>query len=101
MPHNPAADHSMYRPSSQHFTNTSIHEQLAYGDGGPANTISMWRVNDTVSFGCASIPSTPFGAADSIPSGGEGLDGNFGIAKCKIVAHRSPDIHDDLRTIVC
>jgi Eukaryotic aspartyl protease len=80
-----AGGHNVYNPSKQHFQNLSIHESLAYGDGGPANTISMWRVNDTVAFGNVSIPSTPFGAADSLPSSGEGLDGNFGMARGRLL----------------
>ncbi|KAF9514995.1 hypothetical protein BS47DRAFT_1342384 [Hydnum rufescens UP504] len=79
--------HNVYHPSQQHFRNLSIHESLVYGDGGPANTISIWRVDDTVTFGSVSIPSTPFGAADSLPSSGESLDGNFGMARAYCGGH--------------
>lgn len=55
---------------------------LAYGSGGPANEMKTWRINDTLAFGNVTIDSTTYGAAFAIPSGGEDMDGNFGMARC-------------------
>lgn len=73
--------HSPYTPSSTNFSNSTKQDNLVYGSGGPDNTLGTWRVNDTLSFGNATINVTTFGAAYSLPSGGEGMDGNFGMAK--------------------
>lgn len=73
--------HNDYYPSSQNFYNSTIQDKEAYGSGGPANTLGTWRVNDTVTFGNVTIPSTTFGAAFELPKGGESLDGNFGMAR--------------------
>lgn len=81
------AGHLTYSESKQHFFNFSIVDVEVFGDGGEANTLDTWRVNDTLGFVNISIPSTTFGAAFHIPTGGEGLDGNFGIAK-GCVAHK-------------
>lgn len=77
-----SAGHHDYTPSSQHFFNLSKQDTVFYGSGGPANEMSTWRINDTIAFGNITIDSTTFGAAFAIPSQGEGLDGNFGMARC-------------------
>lgn len=81
-----AAGHHDYSISSQHFENLTKQDTVFYGSGGPANEMITWRVNDTVSFGNVTILSTTLGAALSIPSGGEGDDGNFGMARCESFA---------------
>lgn len=81
--------HNDYVPSAQHFHNFSIQDTEFFGDGGPANELGTWRVNDTVTFSNISILSTTIGAAFSLPSGGEGLDGNFGMAKCAYCSCKS------------
>lgn len=73
--------HSTYRESSSHFTNLTIQDTEVFGSGGPSNTISAWRVNDTLTFSNVTLLSTTFGAASQIPTSGETLDGNFNIAK--------------------
>ncbi|KAF8310515.1 acid protease [Clavulina sp. PMI_390] len=70
-----------YKKSKEHFSNSTIKSSIAYGNGGEANTLDFWQVNDTIAFSNISILSTTLGAAYHIPTGGEGLDGNFGLAK--------------------
>ncbi|KAF8312133.1 acid protease [Clavulina sp. PMI_390] len=70
-----------YKESTQHFSNSSVESSIAYGSGGEANTLDFWKVNDTLAFSNITILSTTLGASYHIPTGGEGLDGNFGIAK--------------------
>ncbi|KZT51842.1 acid protease [Calocera cornea HHB12733] len=72
--------HNQYHPSAS-FVNLSIEDTESFGDGGPANTFESWRVNDTLTFGDITTPQTTFGAAVQIPTSGEGLDGNVGMAK--------------------
>ncbi|KZV89990.1 acid protease [Exidia glandulosa HHB12029] len=64
--------HHRYRPSSQHFFNSSIEDDIFFND-------QTWRVNDTVTLGSLSIPSSTFGAAFGMDP--ETVDGNFGMAK--------------------
>ncbi|KAF8314074.1 acid protease [Clavulina sp. PMI_390] len=73
------ANHNDYVESS-HVINETIIDTIVYGSGGPANTMVSYRVNDTVTFGSFSV-ETSFGASYSIPSGGESIDGNFGMAR--------------------
>lgn len=58
-----------------------MQDSESFGDGGEANTLITWRVNDTVTFSNISVLSTTLGAAAQLPMEGEGLDGNFGMAK--------------------
>ncbi|KAH7073425.1 acid protease [Auriculariales sp. MPI-PUGE-AT-0066] len=69
-----------YHPSSKHFKNLTIEDTIAYGPGGPENTMRSWRVQDTVTMGSLTIPSTTFGAAFDLP-GSQPFDGNFGMGK--------------------
>ncbi|KZO95678.1 acid protease [Calocera viscosa TUFC12733] len=73
------AGHNEYVPGPD-FRNLSKMDTEAYGNGGPDETFVSWRVNDSLSFGDITIPSTTFGAAVQVPSG-QSVDGNFGIAK--------------------
>ncbi|KZW03614.1 acid protease [Exidia glandulosa HHB12029] len=74
-------NHGQYKSSTSNFQNTSQTDIAVYGSGGPANTLGSWRITDTVTLGNATIQSTTFGACYQVPEGGEGLDGNFGMAK--------------------
>ena len=76
------ANHNTYTPSTTGFSNSTKQHNLSYGAGGPDNTLGTWRVNDTLAFGNVTLNGATYGAAYSLPSGGEnGLDGNFGMAK--------------------
>lgn len=75
------AGHRTYKESRQNFINSTINDTELFADGGEANTISTWRVKDTITFSNITVLSAPFGAASHIPTRGETLDGNFGMAK--------------------
>ncbi|EJU04501.1 acid protease [Dacryopinax primogenitus] len=71
--------HNKYHPGPK-FVNLSIKDTEIYGGGGPDETFITWRVNDSVTFGDITIPTTTLGAAVRIGPD-QSYDGNFGIAK--------------------